>query len=350
MLFQLILISTFSFNIITCAKILAIVPSPSYSHQVSFKPIWKELSKKGHQITLITTDPMNDESLNKFEEISIRETYEVLNRHNFTSLLNEYKTNPFKVWAKLSAAFHEVTITILENQRVDKLIKSDAKFDLLIVECINLIVLPFTFKFKAPTICVMSLEPHYLLHEIMGNPTHPVAYPHPDFGFIGKLTFLERVFTTLVSLYSRYYMNYMITEVDVLTKKYFGNGYPSAYEQINKIDMMFINGNHVLGQVRPTVPGVIYISGLHLQERKPLPNDLQNFMDSSKNGVIYFSLGTNVKSEHIGNETLINIIDSFNELPYDVLWKYEGDKLPEKPKNIKLIKWAPQQDVLSMDY
>lgn len=39
-------------------------------------------------------------------------------------------------------------------------------------------------------------------------------------------------------------------------------------------------------------------------------------------------------------------MDAFAELPYDVLWKFENDSLPNLPKNVFIKKWLPQQDVL----
>lgn len=36
----------------------------------------------------------------------------------------------------------------------------------------------------------------------------------------------------------------------------------------------------------------------------------------------------------------------FSKLKQQVLWKYETETMPDLPKNIKLSKWFPQQDVL----
>lgn len=71
-------------------------------------------------------------------------------------------------------------------------------------------------------------------------------------------------------------------------------------------------------------------------------------MDSAKNGFIYFSLGTNVKSKDLQEESLNAILETLRELPYKVLWKFEADEeaMPRKPNNVKLIKWAPQLDIL----
>lgn len=37
----------------------------------------------------------------------------------------------------------------------------------------------------------------------------------------------------------------------------------------------------------------------------------------------------------------------FAKLPYKVIWKYEED-LSEKPKNVYIGKWLPQQSILGI--
>lgn len=62
--------------------------------------------------------------------------------------------------------------------------------------------------------------------------------------------------------------------------------------------------------------------------------------------MIYFSLGSNIKSKFL-DENKRNIINEvFSELPYNVLWKFEDEELKGKQPNVKISKWLPQQDVL----
>lgn len=75
--------------------------------------------------------------------------------------------------------------------------------------------------------------------------------------------------------------------------------------------------------------------------------DLQKFLDDAKDGVIYFSLGSNVKSKDIPDGTRKIISETFSDLPYKILWKFEADSLEGKPDNVMIMKWVPQQDVLS---
>jgi glucuronosyltransferase len=74
--------------------------------------------------------------------------------------------------------------------------------------------------------------------------------------------------------------------------------------------------------------------------------DLQTFLDEADYGVIYFSLGSNVRSDHMAEEKRRAFIDAFSELPQRILWKWESDSLPGQPHNVKLGKWLPQQDIL----
>lgn len=72
-------------------------------------------------------------------------------------------------------------------------------------------------------------------------------------------------------------------------------------------------------------------------------------MDEAEEGVVYFSLGTNVLSVDLEDEKKQILLDAFSELPFKFLWKYEDDSLAVLPRNVKIAKWIPQQDVLSKD-
>lgn len=65
------------------------------------------------------------------------------------------------------------------------------------------------------------------------------------------------------------------------------------------------------------------------------------------NGVIYLSFGTNIDPRLLSPDRIQVIANTFSKLPYDVLWKWNGDALPGKPKNVKIAKWFPQNDLLS---
>ncbi|KAK9880142.1 hypothetical protein WA026_008657 [Henosepilachna vigintioctopunctata] len=64
------------------ANIVAITPTPFFTHQAAFRPLWRALAKRGHNVTLITTDPMLPHE--NITQIDISETY---------TISEKYKTN-----------------------------------------------------------------------------------------------------------------------------------------------------------------------------------------------------------------------------------------------------------------
>ena len=40
------------------------------------------------------------------------------------------------------------------------------------------------------------------------------------------------------------------------------------------------------------------------------------------------------------------LVNAFSKLKQRVIWKWETETMPDLPKNVKLAKWLPQQDIL----
>lgn len=78
---------------------------------------------------------------------------------------------------------------------------------------------------------------------------------------------------------------------------------------------------------------------------------MDDFIKSGKKGTVLMSLGTNMKSNMLGEERLKVIIETFAQLPdYNFLWKFESElkDLPAVPtKNVMIGKFLPQNDILA---
>ena len=69
-------------------------------------------------------------------------------------------------------------------------------------------------------------------------------------------------------------------------------------------------------------------------------------MNDAKDGVIYFSLGSNLQMSDMATDNKFEaFLSVFKDLKQRVLWKWEKD-FPLKPDNVKISKWFPQQDIL----
>lgn len=68
-------------------------------------------------------------------------------------------------------------------------------------------------------------------------------------------------------------------------------------------------------------------------------------VDNAKNGIIVFSLGTNVRSDKLDQKTREALLDAFGKLKETVFWKFESD-IEGLPKNVIVRKFLPQNDML----
>lgn len=56
-------------------------------------------------------------------------------------------------------------------------------------------------------------------------------------------------------------------------------------------------------------------------------------------------MGSNLQSNDMVPEMKESLLKMFGTLKQTVIWKFEGD-LGNVPKNVHLVKWAPQQSIL----
>lgn len=115
----------------------------------------------------------------------------------------------------------------------------------------------------------------------------------------------------------------MISNYEPIVKKHFPNSNKSHYELLSNVDLQLINAHPALGFIRPTLPNTIQLGFLHIKPPKPLPTDLLDIMDRSADGIIYMSFGSSLSSKFL-EKNYDSFMDAFANLPYDIVWKYNG--------------------------
>ncbi|CAD0205764.1 unnamed protein product [Chrysodeixis includens] len=329
------------------ARILALYPTPSISHQVVFRPITEELLKRGHEVVVVTPDPMypKGQTPANLTEIDVHDVcYSA-----FTVALTSSKMFGDSFLDQLDVLFHafmESMNQFFNAKEVRQILKGEDHFDLILTEHCVRVAAAFAHIYKKPLIQISSFGALFGTYEALGAPTHPFLYPNIMYRRVYNLTMLEK----LNVLYNNYYMEKRMdgdVVEDELLRKYFPPDTPRAVEVEKKyVDMVFLNVNPIWEGNHPVPPNVIHMGGLPQKPNKPLPAELQSYLDSSKHGVIYISFGTNVKTSMLPPERVKQMINAFSKLPYDILWKWDSDVLPGKTANIKISKWLPQSDVL----
>lgn len=351
---------------IQCARILVVLPSAFYSHQLPLRLLYKELSLRGHRVVAITTNPLNDSALVNLTEIDIGYVNRYIRDVNFARLYAERSiyTNTLEFLTALG----DVAEEIFADPNVQRLLDDgEEHFDLVMVEwCAHPAFAALAKRFNSPLIGFRSLELRPMCHEALGNPTNPSYIPTgtTDFqpGFWGRLhNFL--VYLAQVLLHNFV----MVPRARNILQKHLRNVSVDVEEAERSVSVVITTTNPILNGVRPVVPNYIQVAGLHLSEpdQKISPvglprktndastlthfQELGDFLESSKEGVIYLNFGSVLNKNDLDGKQLQVLTTALGKLPYKVLWKLNSHAFSEQlPQNIKMFAWVPQRAVLGV--
>lgn len=258
------------------ARILGVIPSPSYSHQHAFHPIWRELSLRGHNVTVVTTDPVDAPELTNLTQIDVRYAYKYM--ENFYSMMQYLSIS--NTASFLQATLNNISDGELSHLEVRQLIRSKESFDLVLVESSFPEFLAFGEIYKCSTILISSMELQSIIHVATGNPTHPVLSPEFVLPYYGKLSLKERIISTCYQILVNYFrISKAFPGKQHIITKHFGEAIPTVLEMLKKVDMVFLSANPVLHDVRALSPTTITFDGIHLQPPQPLPKVILNSLN-----------------------------------------------------------------------
>ncbi|XP_045481091.1 UDP-glycosyltransferase UGT5-like isoform X3 [Harmonia axyridis] len=341
LLFQCVIFA-YSYNI------LAVFPHEGKSHQWIFGPIIKELVKRGHSVTAIVHHKEKIDSAN-YKEILVENPsaigLEVIPMQALTSA--GWYSQVFSSKFLLNEGLGSCDL-ILSNSEVIELIKSDQKFDLILGELFNSECCQgFAVRFAAPLVGVSSTTIINWHNGHFGNPDNPAYIPSNNIFYDNRMSFKERVVNFLGTLNVKKAYCDALDSNRKLLEKHFKMDMPEMGRLIRNTSLLLVNSHWSLTFARPLVPAMVEIGGVHIQNANKLPENIEKFINESKHGVIYFSLGSMIKGHTFPQEKKDAFLKAFARLPQRVLWKWENETMPGKPDNVMIQKWMPQFDILS---
>ena len=197
--------------------------------------------------------------------------------------------------------------------------------------------------YQVPIIAISppGLAPHFA--RILGNPDNPAYRPDAFVPMVEPLSFTQRLVSTLI---------YVLTdaEINIFLKwafQYAVDMDSSLNILRNRVDLLLLASHHVTHSPSVLAPNTLEIGGIHCREGRPLPLHLQQIMDSHPEGVVYVSFGSSVKPSQMGEERMKVFLETFSQLSYTVIWKWDGEEMSDLPSNVILQTWVPQQDLLA---
>ncbi|XP_036399962.1 UDP-glucuronosyltransferase 2B31-like [Megalops cyprinoides] len=330
------------------------------SHWVNMDILIRGLHARGHTVTVIRSDkswyikeksqhyssitvPVSAGIDEDFVKTAIRTVIEI--ERGKSSLLN-FLLLQKEMFHKMSEAHRMVinmAVNIFEDKNLIKTLK-ESQYDLMLTDpawgsgilVAHYLNIPLVYNVR----WVTSGEGHFAI-----TPS-PISYiPMTGSGLSDKMTFVERVKNMLFYGLMLFQDRFLIRPIyQAVCDQYF-DAHVDFYELLQAADIWLMRVDFVFEFPRPTMPNVVYMGGFQCKSSKPLPEDLEEFVQSSgEHGIIIMSLGTFVG--HLPHGLADEIAAAFAQLPQKVIWRYTGDRPVTLGNNTRLVNWMPQNDLL----
>jgi len=296
------------------SKILIISQQPYLSHQKIAARLADDLASRGHNITIFTSNHFGSYHKN-VEEFNFKsQSIQKVER-------NSHK-NWFQIYYELTDLHYRLSVEHMKHPEIKKFMKNETKFDLLIIDCVICQLLAIAEVQDIPVIYLSQTEPLNFVNDHFGNEVNPSI--HPETHALGyrhaKLTLYERF-----NSYFSYHFWKFIGGLHhcVILRASLNQEYPNlnftCHQLFERLNFLFIFTHPAFGNVRPLVPKTIQVGFTYVDPVVEVQDeDLREFLDSSKDGVIVFNV------DGLKNSELQVFINVFVELKQSVVLNIEN--------------------------
>ena len=167
------------------------------------------------------------------------------------------------------------------------------------------------------------LPPPWLLDAI-GSPLASDYFPHPGLSYTDEMNIWQRTFNLLTGVFVVYYHRwYVMSTVDRVAANVLGmENLTSVLEIENRyLSLLMTNTHFSINYEYPTPPAVVQVGGLHCVPPKPLPEELESFVNGSgDDGFIIVSFGSILKNADVPDGIRRLFLSAFARLTQRVIF------------------------------
>ncbi|XP_049340741.1 UDP-glucuronosyltransferase isoform X1 [Astyanax mexicanus] len=323
------------------------------SHWLSMKILVEELSQKGHEMLVLVPDVgLLLHSTGKYTTQTFKVPYSQaqMDAHidRFKHRMTKKLSNIFEGIDRL-LSFNEMQLRGCEKLLYDEPVMKSLKergFDLMLTDPVQPCGPIIAEAFSIPVVFLLRAMPCGLEQLAAQCPSLPSYVPR----FLSRnsdvMTFPQRVKNILMMGFESILCWYIYDSSDKLVSKYLQRD-TSFKEVLSHGAIWLMRYDFVFEYPRPIMPNMVTIGGINCaKKKKPLPADLEEFVNGSgDHGFVVFTLGSMVSE--LPEAKAREFFEAFRQIPQRVLWRYTGVVPKDAPKNVKLMKWLPQNDLLA---
>ncbi|CAG7720378.1 unnamed protein product, partial [Allacma fusca] len=321
------------------AKILSIAFMLTKSMKITYEPLLRELAKKGHEVTIIGPYPGKDEkNFKNIPTTDIEELFKkVPNMFDLKLMMPTWLGAIFNPFLLMGDQLTHVCNEGYKHPQIQQVLKE--KWDLvLFVPFFNDCLYGLIHKLNTTSIIYASTTVGPWISDNMGTPSPPSFVSSLLIGYDERMNFGQRLFNFVRMLFDWAIMNlYYFPKMETIYRNALGDPtLPSVSEIEKNASIVLINSQISFNPPRPLMPDIIEVGGMHLLPAKPVPKELDAFLNGSKDGFILFSMGSALKGSMMPENYRKMFLNVFSKLKQRVLWKWETEKMDDLPPNVKL--------------
>ncbi|XP_062963292.1 UDP-glucuronosyltransferase 2B4-like isoform X5 [Cynocephalus volans] len=342
----------------SCGKVL--VWPTEYSHWMNMKTILDELGQRGHEVTVLTSSASVHVDPNKTSTIKFEVYPTSLSRDGFEAFIltvvKKWECIPKdRVWLHLSEMqevmwdFSDCVRNMCKDAVLNKKLMrklKESKFDVVFADAIGPCGELLAEILKIPFVYSLRFSPGYTLEMHGGGLLFPPSYaPFVLSELSDQMTFMERIKNMIFALYFNFwFQTFNMKEWDQFYTEVLGR--PTVLlETMAKAEIWLIRSYWDFDFPRPLLPNFDFVGGFHCKPAKPLPKEMEDFVQSSgEHGVVVFTLGSMVSN--MSEERANAFASALAQIPQKVIWRFDGKKPDTLGANTRLYKWIPQNDLL----
>ncbi|XP_055070846.2 UDP-glucuronosyltransferase 1A5 isoform X5 [Misgurnus anguillicaudatus] len=349
-----LLLCLFSLGSVKAGKLL--VSPADGSHWTGMKSLVEELGRRGNQVVVVIPEAslsMGPSDHTTTLTYPVPYTKAQLVENVNTGINLQISADVSKDLAKFRVFFNSVDrLSILTSRNLESalfnkdLMKKleDFNFDAILTDPFDSTGVILGEYLSIPAIYIQTGHPCGI-DALASKCPHPASYvPQPFTRFSDRMSFWQRSVNLVRTLVQPMACGRMYAHADEIASRLLQRK-TSMVEIMSRAALWFMQGDFAVEFPRPLMPNTIIVGGLDSKKAKPLPQELEEFVNGSgEHGFVVFTLGSMVSQLPEAKARVF--FEAFGQIPQRVLWRYTGPVPENAPKNVKLMKWLPQNDLL----
>ncbi|XP_077072295.1 UDP-glucuronosyltransferase 1A5-like isoform X3 [Siphateles boraxobius] len=334
---------------------LLVIPSDG-SHWLGMKPIVEELGRRGNQVVVVIPEAslsmgpsQNTTTLTYPVNYTKAELHASL-EGNLTAILSNDLSSDL---SKFLLFFYQMNLLqrfivrnaegLLFNEDLMKRLQ-DYRFDAILTDPFEPVGVIVSEYLSIPAIYMQINLPCGIDSLASQCPSPPSYVPQRNTHFTDQMNLWQRCVNLIRTLLQPMACRYMHTCADEIASRVLQRK-ASMMEIMSRAALWFMRFDFAFEFPRPLMPNMVMIGGMATKKPKPLSQELEEFVNGSgEHGFVVFTLGSMVSQ--LPEAKAREFFEAFRQIPQRVLWRYTGPVPENAPKNVKLMKWLPQNDLL----